>query len=540
LRTNHKPNDHKEVIVSKKFKITYATLSADNEELQAAMDAALEKVRKEWLGAEVPMLIGGKTVYATEKVLHYSPINTTLHLCTAQQGSAEQANAAIAAAKAAFPAWRDTPWPERVALLRTVAEKISENVFELSALLVFEVGKNRLEALGEVEETADLLRYYANDMEKHQGYVNKMGRLNPADETEHNSSVLRPYGAWVVISPFNFPMALAAAPVGAALVTGNTAVFKGAPETPYTGWKMVELFQEAGLPAGVLNSVFGPDEIVGQALLDNLAVDGWTFTGSYEVGMKVLRAAHSGPYPRPAIIEMGGKNPTIVSNSADLDKAAQGVFRAAFGMDGQKCSACSRVYVQEGVYDAFKQKLVEATKKIKVGDPTRRDVFMGTVIDQRAYQTYQASIEQAQAEGQVLYGGRVLREGELAQGYFVEPAIIESLPEDHDLVKNELFVPIVHLSKVKSLAEAMAKANDTRFGLTAGFFGENKAEIEWFFNNIQAGTTYVNRMAGATTGAWPGVQAFGGWKGSGSSGKGIGALYTLPLYMHEQSRTLIT
>jgi 1-pyrroline-5-carboxylate dehydrogenase len=233
---------------------------------------------------------------------------------------------------------------------------------------------------------------------------------------------------------------------------------------------------------------------------------------------------------------MGGKNPAIVSNTADLNQAATGVMRAAFGMDGQKCSACSRVYVHEDVYDDFKATLLEMMRAIKVGDPTRRDVFMGTVINKKAYEDYQRYMEKARADGDVLVGGEVMTEGGLANGYFVEPAIIEGLPEDHELVKTELFLPILHIAKVKTLDEAMEKANDTLYGLTAGFFGE---ETDWFFENIQAGTTYVNRAAGATTGAWPGVQVFGGWKGSGSSGKGIGGLYTLALYMHEQSRTVI-
>jgi 1-pyrroline-5-carboxylate dehydrogenase len=252
--------------------------------------------------------------------------------------------------------------------------------------------------------------------------------------------------------------------------------------------------------------------------------------------MNVVRKGGSGVYHRPAIVEMGGKNPTVVSKTADITKAATGVMRAAFGMDGQKCSACSRVYVQEEVYDAFKDKLVELTKAAKVGDPTERHTFMGTVINKKAYEDYQKFMDKARADGEVLVGGRVLSEGEFGKGYFVEPAIVEGLPEDHELVKNELFLPILHLAKVKSLDEAMAKANDTQYGLTAGFFGE---ETDWFFENIQAGTTYTNRAAGATTGAWPGVQVFGGWKGSGSSGKGIGGLYTLALYMHEQSRTII-
>ena len=518
------------------IKVTYATMSADNLELQSAYDEAIVRVKAGWLGLEVPMFINGEKVYADEKFRKYSPINTDSHLCTAQKGTVEHARAAVAAASAAFAGWRKTPWQERVALMRTIAEKISDNSLELSALMIFEVGKSRLEALGEVEETADLLRYYANSMEKNNGFVNELGKLNPDDPKEQNFSVLRPYGVWVVISPFNFPMALSAAPIAAALITGNTVVFKGSSDTPYDGWKTAEFFTEAGLPSGVFNYVSGPGSSVGQELQDNPTIAGWTFTGSYDVGMTVFKKAAGGRYPRPAIIEMGGKNPTIVSNTADITKAATGVMRAAFGLDGQKCSACSRVYVHQDVYETFKVKLVEMTRAIKVGDPTRRDTFMGTLINRKAYEDYQHYVGMARADGTVLVGGNVLTEGELAKGYYVEPTVVEGLPEDHPLVKTELFVPILHLARVKTLDEAMKKANDTLYGLTAGFFGE---EIEWFFENIQAGTTYVNRAAGATTGAWPGIQVFGGWKGSGSSGKGIGGLYTLALYMHEQSRTII-
>jgi 1-pyrroline-5-carboxylate dehydrogenase len=236
---------------------------------------------------------------------------------------------------------------------------------------------------------------------------------------------------------------------------------------------------------------------------------------------------------------MGGKNPTIISKTADINKAAMGVMRSAFGLDGQKCSACSRVYVQEEVYEPFKAKLMELTQAVKVGDPTERTTFMGTVINKKAYEDYQRFVAKAREDGRVIVGGNIRTEGEFAKGYFVEPAIVEGLPEDHELVRNELFLPILHLAKVKNLDEAMEKANNTPYGLTAGFFGEDEKEVEWFLDNIQAGTTYTNRAAGATTGAWPGIQVFGGWKGSGSSGKGIGGLYTLALYMHEQSRTVI-
>ena len=519
-----------------KMKITYATLSADNEELQTAFDAAIEMVQSSWLGQEYPLWIDGQPIYTEAKRESISPINTDLKLGLFQWGDRRQTQAAIAAAKAAWPAWKATSWPERVALVGQAAELFSQRSLELSALMILEVGKSRLEALGEVEETADLLRYYANDMAENQGFVKELGKLKPDDPTEHNYSYLQPHGVWAVISPFNFPMALSAAPISAALVTGNTVVYKGSPETPYCNALVTQIFIEAGFPPGVFNSVLGPDETTGQELLDNPLVDGWTFTGSYQVGRQVLRNASAGPYPKPAIVEMGGKNPAIVSDTADLDRAALGVARAAFGLDGQKCSACSRVYVHQAVYEAFKEKLIEKSQTCKVGHPLERDTFMGTLSHRRAYDNFKKYVAMAAEAGTVVFGGHTLTEGDFAKGYFVQPTIIEGLPDDHYLLKHELFCPIVALCKVASLAEAMAKANDIAFGLTAGFFGQ---EVDWFFDHIQAGTTYVNRAAGATTGAWPGVQVFGGWKGSGSSGKGIGGPYTLPLYMREQSRTII-
>ena len=442
----------------------------------------------------------------------------------------------MSAAQAAFPRWAATPWQERAAVIRSVAEKISDHNFELASIMVMEVGKSRLEALGEVEETADLLRWYADEMERNQGYVRELGKLGP---NEQNFSVLKPYGVWVVISPFNFPMALSGAPIAAALISGNTVVFKGASSTLYTGWKTAELFAEAGLPPGVFNYVSGPGRTVGQELQDNPAIAGWTFTGSYEVGMQVARNAQTGRYPRPAIIEMGGKNPAIVSDHADLEKASTGVVRSAFGLDGQKCSACSRVYVHAGVYDAFVDLLVAKTGALTVGDPSERTTFMGTVIDRSAYEDYQRFVAQARGDGHVLFGGETLTEGDFARGYYVQPAIIAGLGDDHDLVRQELFLPILYVAKVDSVEDGMRKANATHYGLTAGFFSEDAAEMQWFLDHAEAGTIYVNRAAGATTGAWPGVQAFGGWKGSGSSGKGVGGLYTLPLYMHEQSQTVI-
>ena len=529
------------------IRITYATLAdaADNEELQSAYDQALAHVRRDWLGAEVPLYIDGEELYVDASrdsagtFDSFAPFDTSLHLCTAQKGSADHARIALEAARRAFPSWRRTPWQERVAIVRSVADAIRERNLDLASLMVLEVGKSRLEALAEVGETAQLLRYYADEMERHGGFIQEMGKLDPDDAEEHNVSVLRPYGVWAVISPFNFPLALSAAPIAAALLTGNTVVFKAGSDTPYDGWKTAQVFAEADLPPGVFNYVSGPGSEVGRELQQNPAVDGWTFTGSHAVGMRILKQSVGDPYPRPAIVEMGGKNPAIVSATADLEKAVVGVMRAAFGLTGQKCSACSRVYVQEEIYAEFRDRLVEKTKGLTLGDPTERGTFAGPLINERAYETFQRYAAMAHEDGEVLVGGGVLTGDAFAKGYFVEPTIVEGLPEDHVLVREELFVPLLHLAEVATLDEAMEKANDTKYGLTAGFYAEDEEEIDWFFDQIKAGTTYVNRAGGATTGAWPGVQPFGGWKGSGSSGKNIGGLYYLPLYMHEQSQTTI-
>jgi 1-pyrroline-5-carboxylate dehydrogenase len=522
-----------------KCEITYATISTENEELQSAMDEALALLKEERLGVTVPMYINGERIEADAKHESFSPINTAVHLCTAQQGTAEHARAAIVAAKEAFDGWRRTPWEERVQAVRGIAQTLNDSCLDIAAVMVYEVGKSRMEAIAEVAETRDSLTYYAQMMKSNRGYSREMGKLRPGDPNERNVSVSRPHGVWVVISPFNFPLSLSAAPIAAALLTGNTVVFKGASDTVYDGWKTAELFAEAGLPPGVFNYVSGSGAIVGQELLESPGVDGWTFTGSYRVGMNVYRQATKGRCPRPAIVEMGGKNPAIVSDTADLETAVTGVVRAAFGLDGQKCSACSRVYVHDKVYEEFRERLLDRTGHLKIGDPTRRDVFMGTLINRQAYEKYQRFVEMARTDAQVLTGGEILTEGELGAGYYVQPTIVEGLPEDHDLVREELFVPLLHLARVSTLSEAMMKANDTLYGLTAGFYGQDKQQIQWFLENIEAGTVYVNRPGGATTGAWPGVQAFGGWKGSGSSGKGIGGFYTLPLYMREQSQTIL-
>jgi 1-pyrroline-5-carboxylate dehydrogenase len=395
-----------------------------------------------------------------------------------------------------------------------------------------------MEALGDIAEAADLIRYSCNQMEKNQGFIRKMGRDPLEGYLAENFSVLRPYGVWLVISPFNFPAALTGGPAGAAILSGNTLVMKPATDTPWTVRLLAECFLEAGLPAGVVNYVTGPGSTLGEALITSPKVDGITFTGSYDVGMHIYRTFAQGPYPRPLILEMGGKNPSIVSQNAQLEHAATGIIRSAFGLQGQKCSANSRIYVEEKAYDPLIEKLIEHTQNLAIGDPTDRHTFLGPVINQNSYEDFQRFVEELSQVGTILTGGEVLTGGDKAKGFFCAPTIVADVPLDHRLWKHEMFLPITMIHRVDNLEEAMQLANDCDYGLCAGFYG-NDADAAWFFDHIEAGVNYVNRPQGATTGAWPGYQPFGGWKGSGSSGKNAGGVYYLQEYMHEQSRTLI-
>lgn len=519
------------------FKLTYATMFNPPEMLHTRYDEALAELKAN-MGQDYPMIIGGEEITVAEKIENISPINRSWMLGTFQKGSAAHAEQAIAAARAAFPVWSGMDWQERVAIMRRAADRINERIFEFGAVLSLEVGKNRMEALGDAAESADLIRYACDQLEANDGYVVAMGKdpLEGYDAT--NTSVLLPYGVWVIISPFNFPAALTGGPAGAALVAGNTVVMKPATDTPWTTRLLAECFRDAGLPDGAFNYVTGPGSKVGNALIDSQDVDGITFTGSYDVGMHIYRTFANGIYPRPTVLEMGGKNASIVSRHADLDRAATGIVRSAFGLQGQKCSANSRVYIERPVYDELVEKLVAGTEALEIGDPTDRSVFLGPVIGAGAYADFQRFAEDLSQAGTFLTGGKVCAGGLYDEGYFVQPTIAAGVPLGHPLWKQEMFVPITMVHPVDSVEEAMQLANDSVYGLTSGFYG-SEDEARWFFSNIQAGVNYANRPQGSTTGAWPGFQPFGGWKGSGSSGKNAGGHYYLPLYMHEKITTLI-
>jgi 1-pyrroline-5-carboxylate dehydrogenase len=515
------------------FKITYSTLATPPEEMHRAYEAAVASVRAS-LGKTHPIWIGDTSVGGRRTFENRSPVDRELLIGKHQEATAADAEAAIEVAHQAFGGWSRTPWKERVATLRRAAELISERRNELAALMTLEVGKVRSEALADAEEAADLIRYYSQQIEDAGGFDRPMGRLSPKERTR---DILKPYGVFGVIAPFNFPLALAAGMSAGALLAGNTVVFKPSPDAPTTGLKLLEILREAGLPPAAMSYLTDSGTEVGKALVASPRVEGLVFTGSKKVGFEIYRA-FSAARPRPCFLELGGKNPTIVTASADLDKAAEGVARGAFGFSGQKCSATSRVYVHRDVASRFRDLLVEKTRNLVVGDPTKRESYTGPVINVRAYDAYRCYVEEARAAGgRILAGGRVLTEGALANGYFVAPTIVDALPLDHRLFREELFVPFVALATVATLEEAIEESNRVEYGLTAGIFSEDKKDVEEFFDRVEAGILYANRATGSTTGAWPGVNPFCGWKSSGSTGKGVCGPYYVQQFLREQSQT---
>jgi 1-pyrroline-5-carboxylate dehydrogenase len=515
-------------------KITYTSAAGDLDAFHRLFDEALARVRAA-AGASYPNLIGGEPVAGVGDPLDdRSPIDTSVLLGRFAAAGPAEVDLAVRRAKQAQVAWGRRPWQDRLAILRRAAELIRERKYDLAALMSLEVGKSRLEAMGDAEESADLIDYYCGQVEEADGFVRPMARITPI---ERNTDVLRPYGTFVCIAPFNFPLALSVGMSSAALMAGNAVVYKPSEEAPWTGLRLAEIYRDAGLPAGLFNFLVGRREAIGDALWQHPGVDGIVFTGSKAVGLRI-HAGVSGRWIKPCLMELGGKNAAVVTASADLDAAAEGVMRSAFGLQNQKCSATSRVYVDRRVAEPFLARLVEKTRAIRMGDPTERDVYFGPVINGAAVERFERAVAQAGGEGTIVLGGARLRGGVFDKGHFVAPTIAR-LPLASSLYREELFVPFLAVGEVSGLDEAIAQTNDVEYGLTAGIFSADPAEVARFFDEVEAGVCYANKRSGATTGAWPGAQAFCGWKGSGSTGKGGCGPYYVAQFMREQNRTVI-
>lgn len=518
-------------------KITYTSLSAD-ESLHPKYEAALERLKSK-LGERHPMFIGREKVWSDAgEFEHRSPIDTSIVIGRFQIGTRAHAKEAIDAAQSGFDAWSSKPWRERVRALEQSARLIDQRKFDIAAAITYEVGKNRMEALAECWEAIDAIKYYAKVVRENRGYTTKMAAGGPG---EHCTVIAKPLGVWPVISPFNFPFMLASGMAMGALITGNSIILKPTSEAPLTGRMLYEVYRDGGVPPGVVNYVTGPGANFEDEFVSNPAVAGIAFTGSRDVGLRLYRRfISSQAYPKPMVLEMGSKNPTIVTAKADMAKAVEGTVRAAYGYGGQKCSATSRVYVQSKVKDKFLSSLEERISEIRVGDPREKEVFMGPIINETAVKKYEQAVSDAMKEGgKVLAGGTRLQEGEFGRGYYVSPAAVSDVPSDSRLFREELFVPFVAVDTFGSVDEAIAKANQTEYGLTAGIFSEDPVEVKKFFDGIRFGVTYANRSGGSTTGAWPGAQSFTGWNASGATGRGIGSPHYLLNFMHDQSQTLV-
>lgn len=502
------------------------------DEFHEEFERALKRNAKR-IGRRLPMYIEGKEVWSKKEFEKRSPIDNRLVLARLQLGDASHVKSAVSAAKKAFESWSHKTYEERAKIVEKAADVMSKRKFDLAAMMTLDNGKNRMESVGDVDEAIDYLRYYAYEMMRNKGYKRK---ISGALKGEDVVSVMKPYGVWGVIPPFNFPLAITCGMTTGAIVTGNTVVLKPASDSPLPSFDLYEVYKEAGLPAGVLNLITGPGASTGQPLIEHQDVMGIAFTGSYAVGSKgYLDFSRDGP--KPFISEMGGKNAAIVTAKADLDKAAEGVARGAFGFGGQKCSATSRAIVLKEVKNEFVKKLLDFTAKLKVGDPRDKDVFVGPIINEAAWLKFSRAVQDARKDGRLLAGGRRIEKGSLKYGFYVEPTIVEGLPRRHRLTIEELFVPFLTVIEAKDLKEAIGIANEVEYGLTGAIFSEDETEIETYFDRVEAGVVYANRTVGATTGAMVGVQPFVGWKHSGSTGKGAGGEFYLPLFLREQAQS---
>lgn len=519
-----------------KSRITYASLFSDDT-IHSPYESALDEVEAS-LGQHHPMVIDEHENRDAGWYEVRSPIDKDISLGYFENGTPRDARDAFRAASVHQPSWESQGWRERVRIIRKTADLMEEDLFHLAAVITLESGKNRFEAIAEVSESIDLLRYYTETYEQNSGYEIPMKSPLAGEECQ---SILRPYGVFAVISPFNFPLALATGMSGGALICGNSVVAKPSRITPLSLFALSRLLTRAGLPENAFIIVTGPGEEFGLSTITDPNVSGIAFTGSRKAGMELYRGmAEKSPFPKPVITEMGSKNPCIVTSHADIERAAEGIALAAFGFSGQKCSATSRVYVDKKIAASFLDTLKARISRIVVGDPRERASFTGPVVDNKAFGVYQRAVTGCRAAGgSIESGGSRLEGGLFDRGYYVPPVLATGIPSTHPLFRDELFVPFLLVKTVESLDEAIRLANSSEYGLCAGIFSADPEELDLFFRNIRSGVCYANRSGGATTGAWPGAQPFSGWNASGSTGKGSGGTYYLLSFLREQSQTRV-
>ena len=494
-------------------------------ESRAAMEAALAAERAKF-GTEYDLVIAGERVKAPKQFGSRNPAKPTEIVGRVQSATAEQARAAVEAADRSFRHWSKTSPEERANVLFAAAQAVRRRRYEFDALLVLEVGKSWVEADGDVAEGIDFLEFYAREMLRYA----QPHPITPFPG-ERNEMHYVPLGAGVVVPPWNFAFAIMVGMTSAAVVTGNTVVLKPSSDSPVIAARFVDLFVKAGLPRDVINFITGSGGTIGDELVKHPRTRFVSFTGSKDVGLHVNRlAAETQPgqvWIKRVVAEMGGKDGIVVSADADLAAAVEGVAQAAFGYQGQKCSACSRAIVEEPVYDDFVKRLVERVDTITVGDTSDPKNAMGPVINESSLKKVQEYIEYGKAEGKLVYGGERVP----GDGYFVEPTVFIDVPPNGKLAQDEIFGPVLAVIKAKNYDEALAIANNTEFGLTGSVYSKDRAKLERARDEFHVGNLYLNRKC---TGALVGVHPFGGFNMSGTDSKAGGPDYLL-LFLQAKS-----
>lgn len=487
-----------------------------------AMRAAIRQVRSQ-LGREYPIVIDGEHITLEPKFESFNPANKTEVVGRFAEGDSDTSlvDKAIEAAGEAFKSWRNVPYTERAEYLFKVAALLRERKHYFSAWMVFEVSKTWAEADGDTAEAIDFLEFYGREMLRWGGEQ----AITPSPfPGERNRLEYIPLGVGAIIPPWNFPLAIMAGMTMAAVVTGNTVVLKPSSDSPTIAAKFVELLQEVGLPKGVVNFISGSAK-TGEAMVTHPKTRFISFTGSKGVGLHINEeAAKTRPgqiWIKRVVAEMGGKDAIVVADDANIDEAAQGVVSAAFGYQGQKCSACSRLIVDEKVHAELVSKVVELTKNLKIGQPTEGDTQMAAVINKRSFDSTLQYIEKGKAEGgEVLTGGA----GDESRGYFIEPTVIDDVQPRSTLEQEEVFAPVLSVIKARDYDHALEIANDTEFGLTGAVYSASQERLDRAVRDFHVGNLYLNRKC---TGALVGVHPFGGFNMSGTDSKAGGREYLL-------------
>jgi 1-pyrroline-5-carboxylate dehydrogenase len=483
-----------------------------------AMQQALEQVRAQF-GASYAPVIGGERVATEQQIESRNPADPSQVVGRIGSATVELADRALDAAERAFATWRNVPVQDRVGYLVKAASEMRRRKFELSAWMIYEVSKSWPEADADVAEAIDFCEYYAREML----------RIDQAPELVQmpgERSQLRyvPLGVGVAIPPWNFPLAIMVGLVVAPVVCGNTMVLKPASTSPVIAAKFMEILESDGLPPGVVNYLPGPGGSVGDALVDSPKTRFVAFTGSKEVGIRIYeRAARVQPgqkWLKRTVLEMGGKDTIVVDETADLAAASEGIVASAFGFQGQKCSACSRVVAVAPIYDELLDRVVERAGQLTVGDPSQRGTHMGAVIDDRSRDKIAEYITLGQRDGRIVQGGEVQRDG----GYFVQPTIVADVAPDSRLSQEEIFGPVLSFIKANDFEEALQIANNTEFGLTGGLYSSRSERLERAREEFHVGNLYLNRKI---TGAMVGAHPFGGFNMSGTDSKTGGPDYLL-------------